>query len=130
MSVPRVLLVALLISMCGVPVAAQSLAEKNPVLELLPTPPQQDDKAGIRVDQFQLSPHRDEVNPWHIIPASEFQAPVLARDATCYSLRTYRVTRDDPEYDSTRLTGYSTCQPAEAFCVKHAEDSPAEKSVR
>jgi hypothetical protein len=129
MSVPRVLLVALLISMCAVPVAAQSLAEKNPVLELLPTPPQ-DGQAGVRVDQFQLSPHRDEVNPWHLIPAPEFQAPVLARDATCYSLRTYHVTRDDPESDSTRFASYSTCQPTSGFRVKDAEDSPVQKSVR
>jgi hypothetical protein len=127
MSVPRVLLVALLISISGVTVTAQSLSEKSSVLELLPTPPQ-DGKAGIRVDQFQMPPHRDEVNPWHIIPAPEFRAPILASDTTCYSLRTYRVTRDDPEYDSTRLTVYSTCQPAEGFRVKHAEDS--QKSVR
>jgi len=37
MFVPRVLLVALLISICGVPVAAQTLAQKSPVLQLLPT---------------------------------------------------------------------------------------------
>jgi hypothetical protein len=129
MCVPHVLLVTLLIPISGVPLAAQSLPEKSPVLQLLPTRPQ-DVQAGIRVDQFQLSPRPDEDNPWHIIPEPEFLAPILASDATCYSLRTYRVTRDDPESDSTRLAGYSTCQSAAGFRVKDIGDSPVQKSVR
>ena len=129
MSVSRLLLVPLLISISGVPVAAQSLSEKSPVLQLLPTRPQ-DAQSGIRVDQFQLFPHPDGVNRWHIMRALELRPPILTSEATCYSLRTYRVTRDDPKSDSTRLAGYSTCQPAAGFRVKAVEDSPVQKSIR
>jgi hypothetical protein len=62
----------------------------------------------------------------HIIPPPEFRAPVLTTDDTCYSMRTYRVTRDDPESDSTRPAGYSTCQPAAWFHVKDAGDLPVQ----
>jgi hypothetical protein len=41
---------------------------------------------------------------------------------TCLSIRSYRVTRDDPESDTTRLVGYSTCQPAAKFQVKEANE--------
>ena len=129
MSVPRVLLLALLITTSGVPVAAQSLSEKSPVLQLLPTRPQ-DTHSGIRVDQFQLSPHPDGVKAWHIIPEPELRRPILTNDTTCYSLRTYRVTHDDPESDSTKLAAYSTCQLATGFRVKDAGDSPVQKGVR
>ena len=129
MPLPRVLLVSFLISISGLPVAAQSLSENSSVLQLLPTRPQ-DSQSGIRVDQFQLSPHPDGVHLWHLLPEPELRRSIVTSDTTCYSLRTYRVTRDDPESDSTRLAGYSTCQPAAGFGVKDAEDSPLQKSVR
>jgi hypothetical protein len=44
-------------------------------------------------------------------------------DRTCYSIRSYRVTRDHRESDSTRPAGYSTCQPASRFQVKETGDS-------
>ena len=129
MSVFRVVVVWLLISISGLPVAAQSLSENSSVLQLLPTRPQ-DTQSGIRVDQFQLSPHPDGVYLWHIPPEPELRRSTLTSDATCYSLRTYRVTRDDPESDSTRLAGYTTCQPAAGFRVKDAGDSLLQGSVR
>jgi hypothetical protein len=57
---------------------------------------------------------------------SKFRPHVLAleqNDATCYSMRLYRVKRDDADSDSTRPAGYSTCQPAARFQVKTAVDS-------
>jgi hypothetical protein len=129
MTVSRVLLISLLIAMSCVSVAAQSLSENGPVLQLLRTRPQ-DTHSGIRVDQLQLSPQPGGVNPWHIIPEPELRRPILTNDTTCYSLRTYRVTRDDPVSDSTELTAYSTCQPATGFRVKGAGDSPVQKGVR
>jgi len=125
MYIPRLLVLPLLIWTCVAPVAAQSLSEKSPVPQFLPTRPQ-DNQAGIRIDQFQLSPHRDGINLSHIIPAPEFRAPILTSEATCYSLRTYRVTRDDPESDVTRPAGYSTCQPAAGFHLEDVGDSPVQ----
>jgi hypothetical protein len=129
MTVSRVLLISLLIAMSRVSVAAQSLSEKSPVLQLLRTRPQ-DTHSGIRVDQLQLSPQPGGVKPWHIIPEPELRRPILTNDTTCYSLRTYRVTHDDPESDSTKLAAYSTCQLATGFRVKDAGDSQVQKGVR
>jgi|ERR1022692_2421097 hypothetical protein len=39
---------------------------------------------------------------------------------TCYSIRTYRVVRDDPQSDSTSAAGYSTCQPVTRFRIENA----------
>lgn len=41
-------------------------------------------------------------------------------DTSCFSMRTYRVTRDDPQSDATRLSGYSTCQIAGQYQTKDA----------
>jgi hypothetical protein len=49
-----------------------------------------------------------------------FDVDALDSDATCYSIRSYRVTRDNPESDTTRLVGYSRCQPAIKVQVKEA----------
>ena len=35
----------------------------------------------------------------------------LPSDATCYSIRSYLVVRDDPQSDSTHRDGYSVCVP-------------------
>ncbi len=44
-------------------------------------------------------------------------------DRTCLTLRTYRVARVDPESDTTRPAGYSTCLPSVRFQLKTAIDS-------
>jgi hypothetical protein len=51
------------------------------------------------------------------------QNDVVQNDEACYTIRSYRVTRDDPRSDSTRLAGYSTCQHAARFQVRQAVDS-------
>ena len=125
MSVFRLLVLPLLISTCVAPVAAQSLSQENPVSQFLPAPPQ-DNQIGIRADQFRL--HRDGFDRSHMLRPPEFRAPILRSDATCYSLRAYRVTRDDPESDVTKPAGYSTCQPAARFQLKDAGDLPVQAS--
>ncbi len=130
MYIPRLLVLTVLISVCVAPVAAQSSPDKSPVHQFLPTLPQ-DAQAGIRADQLQLSCHPDGINQLHDIFPLEVRAHVLPleqREAACYSIRTYRVTRDDPESDSTRPAGYSTCQPAARFRVKDAGDSSVQAS--
>lgn len=46
-------------------------------------------------------------------------------DSICYSMRSYRVKRDDPRSDATTPAGYSTCQSATQFQVKSIKTSPA-----
>lgn len=60
-------------------------------------------------------------------PLGRFLKPETAPEdsaSICYSIRTYRMKRDDPQTDVTRPDGYSTCQPATRFAVKSVEDSP------
>ena len=130
MYISRLLILPLLIPVCGQPVVAQSSKEKSPIPQSLLTLPQ-NAQAGIRADQFRLLSHPGGINLSHTIPLPEFRAHVLTlgqSDVTCYSIRTYRVTRDDPGSDSTTPAGYSTCQPTARFQVKDARNSPVQPS--
>ena len=53
-------------------------------------------------------------------PSSSFPPEPEQR---CYSIRTYRVTRDDPQSDTTTPAGYSECEAASSFHLKAAVDS-------
>jgi hypothetical protein len=44
-------------------------------------------------------------------------------DAVCYTIRAYRVARENPESDVVRPAGYSTCQRASRFQFRTAVDS-------
>jgi hypothetical protein len=144
MHILRLLVLPLLISVCAAPVAAQSSSDKNPSPALSTQP--QSAPASIRVDQLHLSFPRDRNDLLHTMPGAiaagehsstiipplqlhairplDFGAlePTLRQGDVCYSIRGYRVTRDDPESDLTRPAGYSTCQPADRFRVKDAVD--------
>jgi hypothetical protein len=130
MPIPRLLLLALLISACVVPLAAQSSPDKNPVssrplLDALITPPEF--RVNIPTLEFdvQVADRQHEAIPTPQVPKLEFrtQDPTLAQDDTvCFYMRSYRVIRDDPKSDSTRFAGYSECQPAARFQVKSAVD--------
>jgi hypothetical protein len=102
MRVPSVLLLSLLIALCVSNAAAQSRpvqTSDNP--ELLSVPPRTPD-----VDS----------RPQHLL--------TLEQNAdTCYTIRAYRVARENPESDLTRPVGYSTCQRSTRFQLKTAVDS-------
>jgi hypothetical protein len=139
MYIPRLLVLSMLISACVVPAAAQAPSDNIPgsfYSEPVGTIPQ-DVLASIRLIPIQVPidididrlylPHakmeaaRAGKHDWDTKAPSLFHERVLAQDnATCLSIRSYRVTRDDPESDTTRLVGYSTCQPATKFQVKEA----------
>jgi hypothetical protein len=140
MHIPRLLVLPLLISLCAAPVAAQSSSDSNPSHPLSTL---QSAQASIRVDELQRPFPRDRndlsqtmpgtigagEHSSTIIPPRQFHAiefgalePTLGHGDVCYSIRGYRVTRDDPESDATRPAGYSTCQPAARFRVKDADD--------
>jgi hypothetical protein len=137
----RLLLLPLLISVGAASVAAQCSSVRNPSLSASP----QSAPSSIRLDRLQL-PFQGDRNdlsktapgtvgagePSTVIPPLQLHAirplevdafdPTLGKGDVCYSIRGYRVTRDDPESDSTRPAGYSTCQPAARFHVKNAGD--------
>jgi hypothetical protein len=127
MHIPRLPFLALLMSVCVAPIAAQSSPDKTPAFshsqrdELVAAP----EFRARSVQPVQLAPNgrtriRDTDPRQRILPSD----PTLAQsDTVCYSMRSYRVTRDDRESDSTRLVGYSECQPAARFQVKTAVDS-------
>src|SRR5580692_1535480 len=128
MCIPRLLVLALLLSVCVAPVAAQSSLDRNP-------------QPSIGLDQIIPPPEfRRPVLPLGLQPPSRSDGIGLSDQryvqlragepsgVTCYSIRSYRVTRDDPESDSTSLAGYSTCQPVSQFQLKDAGDSPVQAS--
>lgn len=117
----RLLVLPLLIAICGAPLAAQSAPEKKPAQVLPPRP--QDAPAVFVVGSPRLSP--DGRNLSDII-RPEMLEPILPPN--CYRIRTYRVTREDPESDVTRPAGYSSCQPGALFGLKIVGDSRAQAS--
>ncbi|HLW85388.1 MAG TPA: hypothetical protein VKR60_09260 [Candidatus Sulfotelmatobacter sp.] len=138
MHIPRLPVLSLLILVCAVPSVAQSSPEKSSVhLQSWTTAPQSD-PASIRVDQLQTPFYSDGLSLRYAAPGTfrlgEHAAAILSPrqfhkrivtndDVPCLTLRTYRVTRDDPESDTTRLVGYSTCQPSTRFQVKTTVES-------
>jgi hypothetical protein len=130
MHIPRLLLPALLVSVCVAPLAAQSSPDKNPVssrplLDGLITPPEFRTNAPTLGFHGQLAGQREAI-PKQRAPKLESreQDPALAQDdMVCFYIRSYRVIRDDPKSDSTRLAGYSECQSAARFQMKSAVDS-------
>jgi hypothetical protein len=53
----------------------------------------------------------------------------LPEDATkvCYTMRSYIVAREDRDSDSTRLVGYSTCQPSSNYEMRITGSKPDPK---
>jgi hypothetical protein len=131
MYIPRLLLLALLIPVCVAPVAAQTSLESKrepdripaaskPQLDWLIAPPE------FRAHVLPLAPNvrariRD-IQP-ELSFDSSFESPSAQSDTDCYTMRSYRVTRDNPKSDSTSLVGYSECQPSARFQMKTAVDS-------
>jgi hypothetical protein len=121
MSIPRLLLLALPISLCVTPLAAQSSSDKVPVssqpwLGGLVAPPE------FRAHVLPLPPNvRTRIRDIRPQPTSD--RTLAEDDEACLSMRTYRVARDHPGSDMTSLAGYSECQPAVRFQMKTAVDS-------
>jgi len=117
---PPRLLLSLLISLCAATAAAQS----SPQNSSQPSPaPRQTTQASQDLLQFQLQPG----NTSRVAPALGPHMPhvvTLEQDeATCYTIRAYRVARESPDSDAVRPAGYSTCQRASRFQFKTAVDS-------
>ncbi len=66
-------------------------------------------------ERFGLMRPSTEGNAWN--------AESAAQDV-CYKIRRYLVERDDPQSDSTHMTGYSKCQRASRYSLKRIGPSP------
>jgi hypothetical protein len=126
MCVFRILFLVLLTS---VSLSAQSLPDQSSIsaqfeIRGLVAPP--DFRAGRVPAVSQKEENQIGAGPLRWVPQSSEQADAdllsrLTQDAfpeVCYSLRTYRVTRDHPRSDITSPAGYSECETATQFHMK------------
>ncbi|MFZ0199599.1 MAG: hypothetical protein WB523_15265 [Candidatus Sulfotelmatobacter sp.] len=90
--------------MVAATVAAQSAPQKSSDPVQSTNPGTLNIHAGPRLEQFGLPP----------TSAFDFDGQ-LQTDTLCYSMRSYKVARDNSQSDSTHPVGYSTCQPATRF---------------
>jgi hypothetical protein len=136
MSIPRLPFFALLISVCVAPVAAQSSpvehspsktgVSSQPQLDGLVAPPEFRTRVPALppIVQDKIAQPKIHATPlqWQsqVLP---FRPKAEPNDGDCLYIRAYRVTRDDPESDATRLAGYSTCQTAARFQTKSAVET-------
>jgi len=122
MFIPRFLVLPLVLSLGVGPLAAQSMLDNHEQ----PNVPPQGAQPGLRIgplQDFHLHGTSPAPEIYQDAPAPGTYRKILPRDqseVTCYSIRGYRVTRDDPKSDSTRPSGYSTCQRSDRFEVKDA----------
>ncbi|MGD1023938.1 MAG: hypothetical protein ABR880_14225 [Candidatus Sulfotelmatobacter sp.] len=107
MSIFRLLPFSLLIAMSAAPVAAQTSPEKAPFVI------QYSDSGISNIRIGKDSPQSTQFG----VPKVWLTGPdgQLLDDTYCYSMRSYKVARDNPDSDSTHAVGYSTCQPAARF---------------
>ena len=140
MRLPRFMLLSLLISLCAATVAAQS-SQQTPSPPLQPAPQNAQSDADLfpfpfTLDGLSLSPATAAAkDDSHALDSTIHLAadPLEARgqhiltleqeQATCYTIRAYRVARITPNSDTTKPAGYSTCQPASRIQLKTAVDS-------
>ena len=127
MSIPRLLILSLLVLLCAQRVAAQfsparSHTSSKSLRDGLVAP--EEFRLSLPAQDFQ-GLKEDERPGTRLQTPAEFHARSLTLeqdDEFCLNIRSYRVTRDDPESDSTRLAGYSECQPAARYQMKTAVD--------
>jgi hypothetical protein len=115
------LVLSLLILLCVATVAAQSPSDKR--TDSSSVAPTQTDQASIDSKNDSLVVRPLDSHTQHILTLGQ-------NEATCYTLRTYRVTRDDPKSDTTRPAGYATCQRSTRFQLRTTVESVEIAPVR
>jgi hypothetical protein len=140
MPISRLLSFSLLIAVCAAQVAAQSSTETTPATIQQNSSPSPDLPLlfpNLRTEQSPAEPldriHAGEYSPRlsqfsvpHFLLSNPDRQP-LDDDTLCYTMRSYKVARDNPKSDSTHAAGSSTCQPAARFHMHSIElkTSPA-----
>ena len=98
------LAVLLLLTLLAVPLAAQSSIKSTDDFDFLKKP-SIDSFTGRQQFPISQMPTRRRYS--------------LTDQATvCYTMRSYKVAQDEPGYDSTHATGYTTCEPSLKYSVK------------
>ncbi|MFZ0818192.1 MAG: hypothetical protein WAM78_21880 [Candidatus Sulfotelmatobacter sp.] len=138
MLISRLLPVSLLVVISVATVAAQTPSAKiptdvlpgnsewlnSPATTLLPEPnPETGLNSANPLDRI----HIEEYSP----RSAQFSVPLfllrnqdlqpLDDNSLCYTMRSYKVARDNPRSDSTHAVGSSTCQPAARFHTRSIE---------
>jgi len=111
MSIFRLLPFSVLIAVGAATLAAQT-PDKNPATG------QPADSASLSTRSGEHTPRLNQLG----VPRAWLVDPNGGQgDALCYTMRSFKVARDDPQSDSTHAAGYSTCQPAARFHVHTIE---------
>ena len=121
MRASRLLVVSLLVTLCVAAAAAQSSSDKKPVPSPVPS-----QNAQASPDLFPSPLHFNAEGS--IVPSppdSQGLRPLTLGQAqpTCYTIRAYRVIRENPDSDVIKPAGYSTCQRSAQFQLRTAVDS-------
>jgi hypothetical protein len=140
MLISRLFPVSLLIAVSAAPVAAQSSPAKAPAAIQSTDSGQQNSLANPEVPFLFPNLHTEQgpAEPLGRIHVGEYSPRLtqfsvphfllnnpdrqrLEDDTLCYTMRNYKVARDNPQSDSTHAAGSSTCQPAARFHVHSIE---------
>jgi len=137
MTIPRPLILGSLLSLCVVAAAAQALPQTGPDSSQPAAVLSRNAEASIvffpLFDDWPNSSTSTPGNSQSEHNSGKMPVPVHTQhiltmeqnEATCLTLRTYRVARVSPDSDTIRPAGYSTCQPTSRFQLKTAVDSKA-----
>jgi hypothetical protein len=137
---PRLLILSLFLPACVATVAAQSSPDKAPLSSPLPqnglvlpydfrglipplfqNAPAKQLKQPLRQDRFNGSrPAPITYRGYLGLPQTGLAGNLAQNTTPCYSIRSYRFSREDPKSDSTKFADYSTCQPGTEFHIKNA----------
>jgi hypothetical protein len=140
MLISRLLPFSILIAVGAATVAAQSSPEKSPIViqstdaghfnssaspdlpfifpNLKAEQDQPEPMDRIRIGEY--SPRLSQFGVPHTLLSDPDGQP-LDDDTLCYTMRSFKVARDNPQSDSTHAAGSSTCQPAARFHVHSIE---------
>jgi hypothetical protein len=140
MPISRLLPVSLLIAVCAAQVVAQSSTERTSTtiqstdsarqnssasadLSLLFPNLQTEQGAAEPMDQIHVGEYSPRLSQFSV-PRFLLRIPdrqAMDDDTLCYTVRSYKVARDNPHSDSTHAAGSSTCQPAARFHTRSIE---------
>jgi hypothetical protein len=137
MSIPRVVGLVLLSLFCVATLAAQASPDSNFVASPSKIGALENPFRNAPVDPFTLKvtlpPDASGANLR--MDADSGETHVYGRPAgaeldgpgasICYSMRSYRVKRENPHTDAVKPAGYTVCQPAKRFQLKSAIYEPA-----
>ncbi len=135
MTIPRLLVLGSLMSVCVAAAAAQSSPQHVPDSSQPASVLSQNLEADLGffplLEDLRVPSNAslESIQSEHDLgkmPAPVHTQHIRTLDQTetfCLTLRTYRVARVSPESDTTKFAGYSTCQPAARFQLRTTVDS-------